>query len=102
MPSSASPTLELSISRDGGSTCYWILNLGNLIHHLTTLLKKFFIITDLNFYRCNLRPFPLSDMSDQEKTTVGTPSFWDKQVRGMNSVGFKEILKAIKSVVLEE
>lgn len=56
------------------------------------LVNKFFIIANLNLYCCNLRSFPLSDMRDQEKTTIGTSIFRDKE---------GEILKARKSGVLE-
>ncbi|KAK4828289.1 hypothetical protein QYF61_024954 [Mycteria americana] len=56
MSLSTMSTRPLNTSRDGDSTT----SLGSLFQCLTTLLvKKFFLISNLNFPWCNLRPFPL-------------------------------------------
>jgi len=55
MSRSATSTHLLNISRDGDSAT----SLGSLFQCLTTLLvKKFFLITNLNLPWHNLRPFP--------------------------------------------
>ena len=55
MSLSTTSTHRLNTSRDGDSTT----SLGSLFQCLTTLLVKFFLLSNLNLPWCNLRPFPL-------------------------------------------
>lgn len=60
--------------------------LGNLVQYLTTLLvKKFFVIANLNLYCCNLRPFLLLNMRSREGTSI----VWDKEGKRNEFCGFQ-------------